>query len=84
VILLQVGCVELDTRDVTFGKNFEGLNDDQYFNCFRPIKGCRGHQHWLEGPINSLSKANHTDYNIIILDASSSSCSWNKFSFGYF
>jgi hypothetical protein len=28
VILLQVGCVEPNTRDVTFGGIFEGLNDD--------------------------------------------------------
>jgi hypothetical protein len=39
VILLQVGCVESGTQDVTFGGNFEGLNNDQYSCCFRPIKG---------------------------------------------
>ena len=44
VILLQVRCVEPDTRDVTFGGFFEGLNNDQYFCCLKPIKGSRGHQ----------------------------------------
>ena len=38
VILLQVGCVESGTRDVTFGGIFEGLNDDQYFCCLKPAK----------------------------------------------
>ncbi len=67
VILLQVGSVEPDTRGVTFGGIFEGLNDDQYFCCLKPIKGSRGHQRWLEGPVHSLSKADHVDYSIIIL-----------------
>ena len=44
VILLQVGCVDPGTRDVTFGGIFEGLNNDQYSCCLRPIKGSRGHQ----------------------------------------
>ena len=44
VIQLQIGSVEPDTRRVTFGGIFEGLNDDQYFCCFKPIKGSRGHQ----------------------------------------
>jgi hypothetical protein len=44
VILLQVGYVEPDTQDVTFGGIFEGLNNDQYSCCLRPIKGSRGHQ----------------------------------------
>jgi hypothetical protein len=67
VILLQVGCVEPDTRDVTFGGIFEGLNNDQYSCCLRPIKGSRGHQRWLEGPVNSLSKADCADYIVVIL-----------------
>jgi hypothetical protein len=67
VILLQVGCVEHDTRDVTFERIFEGLNDDQYSCCLRPIKGSQGHQRWLEGPIHSLSKDDRADYIAIIL-----------------
>jgi hypothetical protein len=67
VILLQVGCVEPDTRDVTFGGIFEGLNNNQYSCCFRPIKGSPGHQRWLEGPVISLSKADRADYIVIIL-----------------
>ena len=50
-----------------FGGIFEGLNDDQYSCCFRPIKGCRGHQRWLEGLVNSLSKADCADYVAVIL-----------------
>jgi len=67
VILLQVGCVEPDTRDVMFGGIFEGLNDEQYSYCLRPIKGSRGHQRWLEGPVNTLSKADRADYVAVIL-----------------
>jgi hypothetical protein len=67
VILLQVGCVEPDTRDVTFGGIFEGLNNDQFSCCLRPIRGSRGHQHWLEGPVISISKADRADYIAIIL-----------------
>ena len=67
MILLQVGCVEPDTRDVMFGRIFEGLNNDQYFCCLRPIKGSRGDQRWLEGPVNSLSKVDRADYVAVIL-----------------
>jgi len=67
VILLQVGSVEPDTRGVTFGGIFEGLNDDQYFCCLKPIRGSRGHQRWLEGPVHSLSKADRADYIAIVL-----------------
>jgi hypothetical protein len=66
VILLQVGCVELDTRDVIFGGIFESLNNHQYSCCLRPIKGSRGHQRWLEGPVISLSKADRADYIAVI------------------
>jgi hypothetical protein len=66
VILLQVGCVEPGTRDVTFGDIFEGLNNDQYSCCLRPIRGSRGHQRWLEGPVISISKADRADYIAII------------------
>ena len=31
VILLHIGCIKPDTRGVTFRRNFEGLNNDQYF-----------------------------------------------------
>ena len=48
VILLQVGSVEPDTRGVTFGGIFQGLNDDQYFCCLKPIRGSRGHQRGLK------------------------------------
>jgi hypothetical protein len=67
VILLQVGCVKHDTRDVTFEGIFEGLNNDQYSCCLRPIKGSRGHQRWLEGPVILLSKADRADYIAVIL-----------------
>jgi hypothetical protein len=67
VILLQMGCVEPDTRDVTFEGIFEVLNNDQYSCCLRPIKGSRGHQRWLEGPVISLSKVDRADYIAIIL-----------------
>ena len=45
-----------------FEGNFEGLNDDQYSCCLRHVKGSHGHQRWLEGAINTLTKANRTDY----------------------
>ena len=48
MILLQVGCVEPDNREVTFEGCFEGLNDEQYYCMVRPIEGSRGHQRWLE------------------------------------
>ena len=67
VILLQVGCVEPGTRDVMFGGIFEGLNDEQYSYCLRPIKGSRGHQRWLEGPVNTLSKTDRAHYVAVIL-----------------
>ena len=67
VILLQVGCVEPNTRDVTFEGIFEGLNDDQYFCCLKPIKGSRGHERWLEGPVHSLSNVDRADYIAIVL-----------------
>jgi len=44
VILLQVGCVESDSHEVTFEGCFEGFNDDQYYCMVKPIKGNRGHQ----------------------------------------
>jgi hypothetical protein len=67
MILLQVGCVEPGTRDVTFGRIFEGLKNDQYSYCLRPMKGSRGHQRWLEGRVISLSKADRADYIAVIL-----------------
>jgi hypothetical protein len=67
VILLQVGCVEPGTRDVTFGSIFEGLNNDQYSCCLRPIKGSRGHQRWFQDPVVLISKADRADYIAIIL-----------------
>jgi hypothetical protein len=66
VILLQVGCVEHDIRDVTFGGIFEGLNNDQYSCYLRPIKGSRGHQRWLKDPVISLSKVDRADCIAII------------------
>ena len=68
MILLQVGCVELGTRDVTFGGIFEGLIDNQYSCCFRPTKGSRGHQRWLEGPVNPLTKAARAEFLVLILE----------------
>jgi hypothetical protein len=65
--MLHVGCVEPNTQDVTFGGIFEGLNDDQYFCCLRPIKRSRDHQYWLEGPVNSLSKVDRANYVVVIL-----------------
>ena len=62
MILLQVGCVEPGNREVTFEGCFEGLNDEQYYCMVRPIEGSRGHQRWLEGPINPLTKADRIDY----------------------
>jgi hypothetical protein len=62
VILLQVGCVEPGSREVTFERCFEGLNSDQYYCMVRPIKGSRGHQRWLEGPVNPLTKADRAEY----------------------
>ena len=62
MILLQVGRVEPDSREVTFEGSFEGLNDDQYYCMVRPFKGSRGHQRWLEGPVNPLTKADRADY----------------------
>ena len=62
VILLQVGCVEPGTREVTFEASYEGKNKDQYFCMARPMEGSRGHQQWLEGPVNPLTKAGRADY----------------------
>ena len=62
VILLQVGCVEAGTKDVTFEGCFEGLNVDQYFCMATPVEGSRGHQRWLEGLVNPLLKANRAEY----------------------
>ena len=66
VILLQVGCVEPGSKDVTFGGIFEGLNEDQLFGCLKPIKGSRGHQRWLEGPVNPLAKADRAYYVAVL------------------
>ena len=62
MILLQVGCVEPGNREVTLEGCFEGLNDEQYYCMVRPIEGSRGHQRWLEGPVNPLTKADRIDY----------------------
>ena len=62
VILLQVGRVEPGTREVTFEGCFEGLNEEQYYCMVKPIEGSRGHQRWLEGPVNPLTKADRADY----------------------
>ena len=62
VILLQVGCVEPGTREVTFEGCFEGLNDDQYLYMVRPIRGSPGHSRWLKGPVNPLAKADRANY----------------------
>lgn len=62
VILLQVGCVEPGTHDVMFEASYEGLNEDQYYCMRRPdIEGI-GHQRWLKGPVNPLTKAERADY----------------------
>ena len=62
VILLQVGCIELGTHDVTFEGTFEGLNEDQYFCLVKPSREDEGHQRWLKGPVNPLTKAERADY----------------------
>lgn len=62
VILLQTGCVEPGTREVTFEGIFEGLNEDQFYRVNRPVEGSVGHQRWLEGPVNPLTKAQRADY----------------------
>lgn len=62
VILLQVGSIESSSKEVTFEGCFEGLNDDQYSCCLRPVKGSNGHQRWLEGPVNLLAKEDRADY----------------------
>ena len=62
MILLQVGCIEFDIREVTFEGCFEGLNDDQYSCLLGPIKGSRGHQRWLGRPINTLTKVDCAKY----------------------
>jgi hypothetical protein len=67
LILLRVGRVEPDTRNVTFGGILEGLNDDQCSCCLRSIKRSRGYQRWLESPVNSLSKADRAHYIAVIL-----------------
>ena len=67
MILLQVGYIEPDIRDITFEGIFESLNDDQYFCCLKSIKSTRGHQCWLKDPVYSLFKADRADYIAIIL-----------------
>ena len=62
VILLQVGCVEPGTHDVTFEASYEGLNEDQYFCMMRPDRAGKGHQRWLKGPVNPLTKAERAEY----------------------
>ena len=62
VILLQVGRVEPNSREVTFEGCFEGLNEAQYFCMAKPVKGSRGHQRWLEGPVNPLTKADRAKF----------------------
>ena len=62
VILLQVGCVEPGTQEVTFEGSYEGLNEDQYFCMVRPIQGNTGHGRWLEGPVKPLTKADRANY----------------------
>jgi hypothetical protein len=63
VILLQVGSVEPGGREVTFEGCFEGLNNEQYMYCMsRPIRGSPGHQRWLKGPVNPLTKAERVEY----------------------
>lgn len=63
VILLQVGSVEPGGHEVTFEGCFEGLNNEQYMYCIsRPIRGSPGHQRWLKGPVNPLTKAERIEY----------------------
>lgn len=62
VILLQIGCVEPGSREVTFEGSFEGMNINQYRHCVMPIKGSPGHQRWLEGPVNPLAKADRIQF----------------------
>lgn len=62
VILLQVGSMEPGSKELTFEGSFEGLNDDQYSYCLKPVKGSNGHQRWLEGPVNLLAKEDRAEY----------------------
>jgi len=47
---------------VIFEGSYEGLNNDQYFYIFMPIKGSSSDQHWLKRQVNALTKAEHDDY----------------------
>jgi len=55
-------CVEPGTQNVTFKASYKGLNDDQYYYMVKPIKRNVGHQCWLKGPVNLLTKAKRIDY----------------------
>lgn len=62
MILLQVECIELKSRKVTFEECFEGLNIKQYYCIVKPIEGSRDHQQWLEGLVNPFIKTDRVDY----------------------
>jgi len=62
MILLQVGCIELDSEEVTFKGYFEGLNNNQYFCMIKFIKRNRDHQRWLQGGVHSLTKVDTVNY----------------------
>ena len=57
--MLQVRYVELGTRDVTFEATYEGSNKDQFA---RLVEGMPGHQRYLKGPINPLTKVKRSSY----------------------
>ena len=62
MILLQVGKVELNNKEVVFEHSFEGLDEEQYYLMLNPVKGSRRHHRWLEGSVNLLTRANLADY----------------------
>ena len=35
--------------------------------CLKHVKGSRGHQRWLEGPVNTLTKVDRADYVALII-----------------
>jgi len=61
VILLQVGSLEPDGSEVTFQGCFEGPNIEQYFG-FCPMEGSRGHNKWLDGPVQLLTRNQRAAY----------------------
>ena len=62
LILLQRGSVEPGGREVFFEGCYEGLKKDHFYCMVRPMVGSRGHQQWLQGPVNHLPRMHRTTY----------------------